>query len=158
MFFVKDDFMKKLLSFLLIICCLASTFVLRNESGDIFSFDGCEQVCLISEKDFGFDSQRSGDKVFNFCSYEKAKEIYNDIKADLDGIQFYFKVFDEGNFYKKFRTSAISKSQVEGIDMVYGFSPCFENSILIDGKKQNFQVAKTKEWTILGFPIILTGY
>ena len=150
--------MKKLLSFLLIICCLASTFVLRDDASDIFSFDGCEQVCLISEKDFGFDSQYSGDKVFNFCSYEKAKEIYNDIKEDLEGIQFYFKTFDEEKFYKKFRANVISKSQIEDIEIVYGYSPCFEKVIFVDGKKQNFQLIRNQEWTILGFPIILTGY
>ena len=150
--------MKKLLSFLLILSALASTFVLKNEAGDIFSFDGCEQVCFVSERDFGFESQRSGDKIFNFCSYEKAKEIYDDVKDELDGIQFYFKTFDKEKFYKKFRVYELSKSQIDDMDIVYGYTPFFEKAMIIEGKKANFQLVQNEEWTILGFPIILTGY
>ena len=150
--------MKKLLSFLLIMCVLVSTFVLKDETSDIFCFENCQKVCFVSEKDFGFDTQYSGDKIFNFCSYEKAKEIYAEVKDAVEGIQFYFKEFDSENFLKRFNASTISKSEIEGIEIICGYTPCFEKVIFADGKKTNFQLAKTDDWTILGFPIILTSY
>lgn len=150
--------MKKLLSFLLIMCCIASTFVLKDETRDIFCFENCQRVCFVSEKDFGLESQRSGDKVFNFCSYEKAKEIYAEVEDDVEGIQFYFKDFDDEKFFKRFNASVISKSEIEGIEMICGHTPCFQKAVFVDGKKMNFQLAKNGEWTILGFPIILTSY
>jgi len=150
--------MKKLLSFLLIMCCLASTVFFRNDTTNIFRFENCEKVCFVSEKDFGFESQRSGDKIFSFCSYEEAKEVFENIKNDLDGIQFYFKGFDEQDFYKKFNARVVSKSQVEQIRLTCGYTPFFNQVILIDGKKVNFQIANTSDWVIVGFPLILTGY
>lgn len=139
-------------------CCLASTVFFRDDTTNIFRFENCEKVCFVSEKDFGFESQHSGDKIFSFCSYEKAREVFENIKDDLDGLQFYFKVFDEQKFCKRFDAKVVSKSEIDQIKLICGYTPFFNQSILIDGKKVNFQIANTSDWVIVGFPIILTGY
>lgn len=151
--------MKKIFVFILILVCFVSSAFVKNDINPIFGFDNIDKVCIVSASDLQDDETQSvacGDKYFNYCSLNVAKTKIQECK-DFDAIQFYLTE-DLEEFFKRMKFETIKTSNIENIDIYYGYTPYYQNCIFMDGKKINMQVAVVDQNIIAGFPLILTGY
>lgn len=153
--------MKKFIVFMLIIGCLVSTFHFKSQTSPILSLKNIENVCFVNDKKFEYaDIQNieSGNLVYNYCSLSTARKYLNELQKDCKGIQLYFDSLDFKEILKTLKAEIISQSEIEGIKILYCFTPYYDQAIFQDGKKINLQIALKEGKMIAGFPLILTGY
>lgn len=85
----------------------------------------------------------------------------NEAKAKAKVIQGYVYYFDDGlnsqqiNELFDFKASDIV---IDGIRVITGYTSSYSDFRMIEGKRVNVQVAITSESTIVGYPLILTGF
>lgn len=151
--------MKRLIVFLFVLLAVSGSFCFVSKIEPIFAVDGVDKVCFVSSAEFGgrFESVKCGDKFFNFCTFEEAKEKASLVKT-CDAVQFYAKQSDLKKLLAQIKFQQLSCEEIEGIEICYGFSPCYASAVLLDGKKVNVQIAKVDGNVIVGFPMILTGF
>ena len=151
--------MKKLFVFLLLICCLGATFAFKNENNPIFSLDGIEKVCFVDDEKYEImdvQAVNCGDLTFNFCSLSEAKE--NISKINFKAVQLYFSDISTQKLLKTLKASVISEENVQNISIVNAYTPYFSDSVLVENKKVNLQIAVKDGQVVAGFPMILTGF
>lgn len=154
-------FMKKLIAFVLILACLVPTAFFKMETNPIFEMQGVEKVCFVAEREYLEDeveSVRCGDLYFNYCSLETAKKNFVEFKKYIKGFQFYFKDVALDSILSTLKCEVVTTVEVEGREVLCGYTPYYENNIFVDEKKVNMQVACLENEIVLGFPLILTGY
>lgn len=158
-FSVNNQLMKKLVIFLFIIAITISSLQFPRGQSGIFDVAGVNEVCFVANEKFEgeFETIACGEKFFNFCSFQNAKDNANLIK-DSDAVQFYTDQDNIEKLLSDIKFQQLSSEEVEGIQILYGYTPYYNSSILLEGKKVNVQIAMTDEKIVVGFPIILTGY
>ncbi len=158
-FSVNNQLMKKLVIFLFIIAITISSLQFPRMEEQIFGVTGVSEVCFVSNEKFEgeFEVVPCGEKFFNFCSFQNAKDNANLIK-NSDAVQFYTDQDNIKKLLSDIKFQQLSSEEVEEIQILYGYTPYYDSSILLDGKKVNVQIAMTSEKIVVGFPIILTGY
>ena len=75
-----------------------------------------------------------------------------------DAVQFYAEEAELDAILRKIKFQQLSSENVEGIEVCYGYSPCYSSAVMLDGKKVNVQIAKIDGRVIVGFPMIMTGF
>lgn len=153
--------MKKLIVFGLVLLCLVSTLSVKIETNPLFALKNVEKVCFVSNTKMIEDDVETvvcGDKYFNFCSLSVAKENLKKIEKDLDGIQFYLQNTSFEELTKQLKLQIVTSNQIEGLTIICGYTPYFQDCIYLDNKKVNVQIAVKSNEIVAGFPAILTGY
>lgn len=152
--------MKKLIVFVLLLACLASTLAFKNEKNPIFSLPA-QQVCFVDEKSyadkFEVETVQCGDLIFNFCSLEEAKKNLEKVE-NFKAMQFYFSTTSFEEIIKTLKADVVSRENVENLEIINAYTPFFSKSVLLDGKKVNLQIAVKDGLVVAGFPMILTGF
>lgn len=151
--------MKKLVIFLFIIAITISSIRFSQNKAQIFDVEGVSEVCFVSNEKFegDFEAISCGEKFFNYCTFENAKENAGLINSS-DAVQFYTDQESIEKLLSDIKFEQLTKEEVEDIVILYGYTPYYSSSIFLDGKKINVQIALTDEKVVVGFPIILTGY
>ena len=151
--------MKKLIIFLFIISLVAGSLCFVDKGEQIFAVDGVDRVCFVSNSKYDgeFESVQCGEKFFNFCTFDEAKEKVSLVKS-ADAVQFYAEEVGLDSILRKIKFQQLSSEEVEGIEVCYGYSPCYSSAVMLDGKKVNVQIAKIDGRVIVGFPMIMTGF
>ena len=152
--------MKKLLAFVLILACVASTAFFKVEKNPLFDIDGVTKVCFVSNQDlskYDMQVQRCGDMFFNFCDQKTAKEKVKIVKNKIQSVQFYFDKDDE-KVIDKLKFTLVNEKQIEDIKVLEGYSPLCGAGYQIDKKNINVQIAIKGDEIVVGTPLILTGY
>lgn len=151
--------MKRLIVFLFIIALVAGGFSFVDKAEAIFMASGVDRVCFVSSTkyDGDFETVQCGDKFFNYCTSEQARENAALVKK-ADAVQFYAEQDKLENLLRQIHFQELYNETVEGIEICYGYSPCYSSAVLLEGKKVNVQVAKVDGQVIVGFPMIMTGY
>lgn len=152
--------MKKLIAFVLILACVASTAFFKVEKNPLFDIDGVTKVCFVSNQDlskYDMQAQRCGDMFFNFCDQKTAKEKVKIIKNKIQSVQFYFDKNDE-SVMKKLKFTLVNEKEIENIKVLEGYSPLCGAGYQIDKKNINVQIAIKGDEIVVGTPLILTGY
>lgn len=87
-----------------------------------------------------------------------AEKLYCD--KDFMGISLRYPVDNSDVEALRIRLAAkaVSSQQADGMDCVYLYSPLLSESVRIDGKIVNMQIAKTDDYLIVGFPLIMGSY
>lgn len=154
--------MKKILVFILILTCLCSTMLVKNETNPLYSLENVEKVCFVSASDFqeidDVESVACGDKFFNFCTLDVAKQNLENLNNNSDAVQFYLNGNDVDKLFKQTKCQIVSTSQIEDLTVYCGYTPYCQTCVYLDGKKVNMQVAVADGNIVVGFPMILTGY
>lgn len=153
--------MKKFALFMLVLLCLVPTAFSKVDTNPLFYLDGVEKVCFVSERNLQSDdveSVQSGDLFFNYCSLETARENFKSFKLKLKGLQFYFENFDAEKILKQLKCEVLTTTEIEGMKVLCGFTPYYDDNILLNNHKVNVQIAQTENGVVVGFPLILTGY
>lgn len=151
--------MKKMIVFLVLVGLVTASLRFSNPKSQIFDVFGVDKVCFVSDKEFEgeFETVSCGDKFFNFCTFEQAKENALLLK-ESDAVQFYTDETSTDEILKTVHFQKMSSEMIDGIEIIYGYSPCYSDSVVLDGKKINVQVAKIDGEVVIGFPMILTGF
>lgn len=153
--------MKKIIVFCLLLSILCSTALVKIETNPLFQTEGVEQVCIVSSSkilDESVSNVACGDKFFNYCSFSTAKQNIKKWKNVLNSLQFYYDDMQLQEVFEVLRFSEISSQEIDGLTVYYGYTPYYQDCVLIDGKKVNVQIAVSDGKVIAGFPMILTGY
>lgn len=153
--------MKKLFVFLILLGCLCSTFAFKNQKNPIFDAKNVEKVCFVDEKsyddDFFVESVQCGDMFFNFCSLDEAKKHIDQLKT-FKAMQFYFVSTPAADILESLKAKIVSTERVENIEIINAYTPYFDKSVVVQGKKVNLQLAAKDGDIVAGFPMILTGF
>ena len=154
--------MKKLIVFVMILCCLASTAVFKIEKNVLFELQGINRVCFVSDEKFDSESVEvvvSGSQFFNYCSLTTAKENLKEFANKSQGVQLYFENKDLEVLKKELKFQEVTQIKIENLTIYCGYTPFYQNCVYVENKKVNVQIAISDENKIVaGFPVILTGY
>lgn len=152
--------MKKMIAFILILCCLVSVFQFSNNQTLFGKFQNAASVCLIAEESFDFAQRHesSGDKIFNYCSLTQAKENFEHISEKLEGVQLYFEDMSALEILQKLQIAQYSQMEMDGMVVYLAYTTLYDDFVLVDGKKINVQIVEKDGQVVCGFPAIITGY
>ena len=123
--------------------------------------EDANRVCFVSSEKLEVeevDSVFCGDLVFNYCSLEAAKIFVKETAMNFDGVQFEFEKKSESEILDMFKGEKLFEEEIDGIRLVYCFSPYYDKYVVLNHEKVNMQLAYKDERLIVGFPLILTGY
>lgn len=157
-FFGKNYTMKKIIVFVLVLFMVGLSYFAKNKEIPLFNLDSATKVCFVvdeNEKILG-DITQCGTKKFVYMSLAEAREEVGKIK--FDAVQFYFDKDVLNDVLEEMKAEKVSSQKVQGADVEYYYSPYFQDSVLIEGKKVNMQIALKDGEVIAGLPLILTGY
>lgn len=150
--------MKKIVAFVLVLLMVGLTYFAKNKEIPLFNLNSITKVCFVvdeNEKILG-DITQCGTKKFVYMSLDEAREKVGKIK--FDAVQFYFDKDVLKDVLEEMKAEKISSQKVQNVDIEYYYSPLFQDSVLIEGKKANMQIALKEGEVIAGLPLILTGY
>ncbi len=159
LFFLVNNFhMKKLIVFLIICIFLPLTAFTKNELLPLFIYDKVKQVCVtVDNSGESYENEiEMGNKKFVYLTKEEGKELVK--KKKIFGIQFYLEDVSFEDILDIMQAKVVKTQNIEEIDVIYAYTPLYQDSIYIDGKKVNLQIALKDHEIIAGLPLILTGY
>ena len=150
--------MKKIVVFVLVLLMVGLTYFAKNKEIPLFDLDSITKVCFVVDEseEVSGETVECGTKKFVYMNLEEARKEVENIK--FDAVQFYFAEEDLKNVLAEMKAEKISSQKVQNVDIEYYYSPLFQDSVLIEGKKVNMQIALKEGEVIAGLPLILTGY
>jgi hypothetical protein len=130
-----------------------------SQTNQIFDLCDANQVCFVSDESFEgeFETVECGDKFFNYCTLEEAKNK-SELLKNSDAVQLYLDTQNAKDLIKKLNFTQFLTETVSGYEILYGYTPLYPDSIYLEGKKINVQIAWRDESVVVGFPLILTGF
>ena len=154
----KNIVMKRLLVFIVIVIFISLTCFVKNSSNPLFTLAETDRVCLIVEDGSLSEGEiiDSGSVDFVYMSKEEALKATKNVI--LHGVEFYLSNIEVEEIIKILKADVIKESEIGGLNLIYAYSPFYQDNITMDGKKVNVQLALKGDEIIAGFPIILTGY
>ena len=155
---VKNVFMKKLISFILIVFMISLTLFIKNGENPLFFCEKVYKTCFVVDESIKSDDMTTcGNK--NFLSFNR-DDGYKFIKSgtNVDAMQFYLRDITLDYLLDLLKVSIIEEQNVDNFHTIYGYSPYYQECIFIDDKKVNVQIVTENDVIIAGFPLILTGY
>ena len=153
--------MKTLIVFIIIGLCFGFTDFFKVERNPLFELSNVERVCFVSAESYQNKSVEvvpCGDKFFNFCSLSVAKDNLDSFKKNIDGLQFYLNESTLEELVLQLNCQKVETSAIDGMTIYYGYTPYYQDSVYLDGKKVNIQIVLKEGKVVVGFPMILTGY
>ena len=153
--------MKRMIAFfILVLMLLCVKYLNIDKIKEIFGYDRIVVTTNQSYADLSADYIKNGDFYYYKLDKEEGKEfLKNKSRYKIEGISFYFdKKYDLDYFKRIFDNNLTNGSQIENLEVYYGFYKNFDDYKMIDGKKINVQLAKTEEEWVIGMPLILTGF
>ena len=151
--------MKKFVVFVLLLSAFAGLTYFKNQNAAIFSMDGMEKVCFVSDKKFqNMENVVCGNLNFNYCTPLQAKQNLKEFCQNSQGIQFYFSNITAKELLKKLKATTIEKTKVEGFEVTITYTPYFLDCVFVKNMKANLQLAEKDGKLVAGMPAILTGF
>jgi len=152
----------KRIGFLLIILCVFSFCGLSNSfANKLFSNFKTGIVCFycddINESIENVNIQKNGEGYIVETDIKNALEVSNNI-VGCNGFSLKINKNEENieNFINQIEI--IGQEIVSNIKIIYGYVCGLVNSIYIDGKKVNIEIAENGDFITIGSPIILGSY
>jgi len=140
----KKD-MKGLFCFSLLLVFIFPLFNIQQD--DIFSINGLSELYFvkITEGKQQYEKQ------------EKTEFSLNELK-DLEGVIMTFEGKEIEEVSGSLNVKLIKEERVDDMEIIYGYTDMYNDSIILDGKKANVQMLKSQDKVIVGLPIILSGF
>lgn len=150
--------MKKIVVFVLVLLMVGLTYFAKNKEIPLFDLDSITKVCFVVDEneEVSGETVECGRKKFVYMNLEEARKEVENIK--FDAVQFYFDKDVLNDVLEEMKAEKVSSQKVQGANVEYYYSPYFQDSVLIEGKKVNMQIALKDGEVIAGLPLILTGY
>lgn len=150
--------MKRLLVFIVIAIFISLTCFVKDSSNPLFTLAETDRVCLIVEDGSLSEGEiiDSGSVDFVYMSKEEGLKAIKQVR--VQGLEFYLSDISLDDVLQLLKADVVEKSEIGGLNLIYAYSPFYQDNITMDGKKVNVQLALKGDEIIAGFPIILTGY
>ena len=147
--------MKNMVAFLFIFILFAGVSFFSNVT---LPMGEAKSAAFISSDQFeGFETIKNGNDYI-IKVYDDIKEFYLKNEEFIKGFNLYFQSLNIKDFAKKLNAQIYQTHDVEGMIMYYGYTNMYKNFEMVGGKKVNIQIAIKEDETIVGFPLILTGF
>lgn len=144
--------MKKIL-LLFFIIPFALGFYLKINPSKIFSLNGVEKVCVVTDEEVEeFNSLKTAQ-----CNYVMFDSIEDAEKVKPKGFVIYMKS-DIDKIKDELNLMIDRSEEIDDMKIYYGFTPNFSDFVLSNNKRINAQIVVRGEDVIAGFPMILTGF
>ncbi len=151
--------MKRVVVFFIAMLALICPLFVQGKS---LNTDDVTKVCVVMSEEVKSLCECEVIKNGNQFYYTMSLEEYNSsssIFKSYDAINlFYEKDVSMQKLLKAHNITSYYLSSVEGMDVLYGYTNNFSDFRMVDGKKINVQIVWKKSETIVGFPLIVTGY
>ena len=141
---------------LFLICVAALIAVVTYITPLTFAPEGGDvEVYLQGKRDGG---EYTGYMTVISTDISGAKKLYKD--SGYMGITIRYAVdnMSEDALCRKMQARRIYEQEIDGIRCVYLYSPLINESVRIDGKVINMQIAITDSAVTVGFPLIMGSY
>lgn len=150
--------MKRVVFFIVIIAVIVAPMFASKQK---FDYQGVEKVAVVSTQALQLENagiiQNGGQNIYSLSVEDYLRQ--KDLIKDYDGIVLFYP--QDTSFDKLKNCWQISwhyQSEVEGMQIVYAFSPLVEDFLFLNGKKVNLQIAWSQSGVMVGLPLILTGF
>ena len=149
--------MKKLIVFFLLIVPVVLVFITRPICQELFNLDGVTKACVVTKSDIKEDEGLSTLQYnYIFSDYkdlEKSAERY-----DVSGIILYFNEARYQSIIKSLNMLELKRENIDNKIIIYGYTPSYNNSIIMENKKVNAEMVVEGKSVVVGFPVILSGF
>lgn len=150
--------MKRVVFFIVIIAVIVAPMFASKQK---FDYQGVEKVAVVSTQALQLENagiiQNGGQNIYSLSIEDYLRQ--KDLIKNYDGIVLFYP--QDTSFDKLKNCWQISwhyQSEVEGMQIVYAFSPLVEDFLFLNGKKVNLQIAWSQSGVMVGLPLILTGF
>ncbi len=149
--------MKRIIAFIFIFLVIAIIPLLAPRGYD---YAGLNAITFVTSKDIddeNYISIKSGNDYFIKVDKTRALELAK--KLDIKGYNLHFDRSSDVEALKAhFIDYCMPKFEVNGIEILEGYTKSYCDFRIVEGKKINVQMAILKNEIIIGFPLILTGF
>ena len=130
------------LCFALSIFLIFPLYNINNKN--LLSFDGISEIYYV--ENVGGKEEYIKKESFSFVEFQKAEGV--------------IVIFDKNvsDVVKTLDVKLIKRENIDGTEVLYGYTNLFGSFVYIDGKQSNVQIVERQNKTIAGFPLILSGF
>ncbi len=151
--------------FLAVIFVIISTlFVVQHKNSDNFFgyFSRIEnaEFCYVVNDNFTDKKDVRIVSTMNcqFVYFNKTKDDFVGADIKYKQVSFPLHNFDEKSVLENLNISITKREYVNGISIIYGYSPNFAKSICVGNAKINFQFAINDQTVTIGYPMIFGAF
>ena len=152
--------MKKMIAFLLL--AVLALFLKGKLPLSFDEFDNVERVVIVSKTriDDCDNCIENGDDFYCVFEGENVKNILDNIQEqeEIKGVNLYFSKDTKLSYFQEKLDYLSDKSQIDDVEIYYGYYKGYQDFEWLEGKKINVQLARVEDGWIMGFPMILTGF
>ncbi len=149
--------MKKMIGFFLIILLLFVASYFEDNKNVFQDYNKIAIVSSIYYEKYQNNLVESGNNFYYFFNADQEYDL-NDFEK-IKGINYYFdKNIPFSYFEKKVDFIYKGEGKVDNYQIYYGYYGKYDDYRYVFNKKVNFELVKTDNEWIMGFPLILTGY
>lgn len=149
--------MKKMIAFFIAtIFALAMKHFVQDDFSSLLDFD---KMIVVSSEQLSEEYILSGQDYYNIFTQEEGVSLMDTWEeVDEKGVNLYFSADKTLSYFEQRVENLTQTSNVENYSCWQGYYFGYKDFRWINKKKINFQLVKTDEGWIMGFPQILTGF
>ncbi len=121
----------------------------------LFQVQNKNLVSICEASEVYFVKQKGGKQYYE---KQEKKDFYVNDFTKTEGVMLKFSKDKKQEIMENFNVKVIKKEQIDGLNIIYGYTDFYSNFIYIKGKQSNVQIAESDDCVIVGFPIIYSGY
>lgn len=127
--------------------CLAIILPLYHvQKGDVFDVEGLKEIYFVKMDDGKAVYEKQNKTNFEIGDLSNNEGVIITIDGEID------------KAIESFDIKIIKTEEIEGLNVLYGYTNMYNDFIYIDGKQSNVQLVQNQNEIIVGFPIILSGF
>ena len=150
--------MKKIFVFVFIVLIIGVTYFVKNSYNPLFTLAETYRGCLIVKNGSLNEGEIISCGDVDFVYLTKEEGLNSIKKVPLEGLEFYMNNVDAEEILNILKATVVQENEIENLRLIYAYSPYYQDSVMVDGKKVNLQLAFDGDNLIAGFPLILTGF
>lgn len=148
--------MKKLAIFIFV--ALLAIFPLSLHRDDIFEMPGIDKVTFLTDSvnALGEEFLPSGNDAILQVEKNQAKQKFKILQPKC--VVFELKNTSKEDIIDFLNLKFISAQTLDNMSIIYGWTNKFLDYNMVNGKKVNVQIVIENNSTLVGFPMIMTGF
>ena len=149
--------MKKVVAFIFVILMLVGLMLVKVDNLAQLDYEKLIIVSACQLENAGREVKNGNDFYYTLDKTDFVK--FNLSQNKIKGLVYYInKKYDLSYFNKKFNYCIYRGGDVDGREIYYGYDKSYYDFRFVEGKKVNFQLVDDKDYWILGYPMIMTGF
>ena len=129
-----------------IVCSVVILPLYQVQRGDVFDIDGVEEVYFVKIQNGKQCYEKQENKTFSIEDLSNNEGVILTVNKGLDCV------------IKDFDIKIIKAENIDGLNVLYGYTNIYSDFIYVYGKQSNVQLVESQNKIIVGFPLILSGF